>query len=79
MSYPIRTVDDSCLDVSLDRYEDLLTHEIDVALVVREDERLCMCLDLETARELGQLLLRLADECEQQEAHSEPPSHAHVA
>lgn len=79
MSYPIRTVDDSCLDVSLDRYEDLLTHEIDVALVVREDERLCMCLDLETARELGRLLLRLADECEEQEAHSEPPSHAHVA
>lgn len=63
-SYPIRTVDDSRLDITLDRYEDALTHEMDVALVVREDERLCMCIDVETARALGALLLRLADEAE---------------
>lgn len=79
-SYPIRTVDDSRLDVSLDRYEDLVTHEIDVALVVREDDRLCMCLDVETARELGALLLRLARECEEREqACGDDAPHAHVA
>lgn len=59
-SHRIRTMDDSRLEVCLDRYEDLLTHEADVALVVREDDRLCMCLDLETARALGELLLRLS-------------------
>lgn len=78
-SYPIRTVDDSQLDVSLDRYEDLITHEIDVALVVREDDRLCMCLDLETARELGTLLLRLAQECEERGESASDTPHVHVA
>ena len=77
--YPIRTVDDSRLDVSLDRYEDLLTHETDVALVVREDDRLCMCLDLETARQLGELLLRLSSECEEKEDGRSDPTHVRVA
>lgn len=78
-TYPIRTVDDSRLDVSLDRYEDLLTHETDVALVVREDDRLCMCLDLETARQLGELLLRLSREAEEKEAERSDPTRARVA
>lgn len=78
--YPIRTVDDSRLDVALDRYEDVLTHETDVALVVREDDRLCMCIDVETARELGALLLRLADEVESEQARADHgPHHADVA
>lgn len=78
--YPIRTVDDSRLDVTLDRYEDMLTHETDVALVVREDDRLCMCIDVETARELGALLLRLADEVESEDqAQPQGRPHADVA
>ena len=77
--YPIRTVDDSRLDVSLDRYEDLLTHETDVALIVREDDRLCMCLDLETARQLGELLLRLSNECDDEEDRRSDPTHVRVA
>ncbi len=60
----VTTFDDSCLEVAVDRYDDLMTHETDVALVVREDERVCMCLDLATARELGELLIKLADEHE---------------
>lgn len=77
--YPIRTVDDSRLDVTLDRYEDRLTHETDVALVVREDDRLCMCIDVETARELGALLLRLADEVESEDQAQQGRHHADVA
>ncbi len=63
-AHRVTTLDDSCLDIAVDRYEDLLTHETDVALVVREDDRICMCLDLATARQLGELLLKLADEHE---------------
>lgn len=61
--YRVKTIDDSCLDIAVDLHTDLLTHETDLALVVREDDRLCMCLDLDTARQLGELLVRLSQQC----------------
>ncbi len=75
------TLDESCLEVSADYYEDLFTHETDAALVVREDGRMCMCLDMATARQLGTLLLKLAnqDEADGNAEYDSDPVHARVA